>query len=134
MNQISFLSHYEQFLSGAPQTTLAIQKPSKIKPSIGPSAVAKQPQQQKAPQAGTIKVKQLEQLQGRQTLNIDEKQMYPTQNVGNIKTTPIAGGSTVLNAYGTTISSISSSNQPVPNAFSPVQMAASNHPTTVQIR
>lgn len=141
MNQISFLSHYEQFLSGAPPPTLAIQKPAKTKATSAPAAVSKQSQQQK-PQAGTIKVKQLEQLQGRQTLNIDEKQtsknkqMYPTQNVGgNVKTTPIsAGSSAVLNAYGTTISSISSSSQPVPNTFSPVSMAASNHPATVQIR
>lgn len=137
MNQISFLSHFEQFLTGAPQNTLAVPKPTKAKAS---AAASKQSQQQK-PQAGTIKVKQLEQLQGRQTQSTEAKQtpkakqVYPTQNVGgNIKTTPISGGSAVLNAYGTTISSISSSNQPVSNSFSPISMAASNHPATVQIR
>lgn len=135
MNQISFLSNYEQFLSGVPQTTLTIPKPSKTKANTGPSAVSKQPKSQ----AGTIKVKQLEQLQGRQSINVEEKQkakqVFATQNVsGNIKATPSAGGSTVLNAYGTTISSVSSSNQPAPNTFSSMSMAATNHPATVQIR
>lgn len=134
MNQISFLSHFEQFLTGTPPTTLAIPKPSKT--------ASKQSQQQK-PQPGTIKVKQLEQLQGRQTLNVDDKQtqktkqIYPTQNVGSMKTAPISGSSSVLNAYGTTISSISSissGSQPVSNQFSSVQLAASNLPATVQIR
>lgn len=130
MNQISFLSHYEQFLTGAPQTTLGISSATKTK------AASKQSQQPK-PQAGTIKVKQLEQLQGRQTQSAEKKQTpkakqaYSTQN---IKTTPISGGSAVLNAYGTTISSISSGNQPASNTFSPISMATTNHPATVQIR
>lgn len=135
MNQLSFLSHYQQFLSGAPQTTLTIPKPTK------PNTTSKS--QQQKPQTGTIKVKQLEQLQGRQqTVKIDEKQptqkakqqIYPTQNMANLKATSISGGSTVLNAYGTTISSISSGNQSASSSFSSIQAAPSNHPATVQIR
>lgn len=142
MNQISFLSHYEQFLSGAPQTTLSITKP--VKMTTSSKAQSNQLQQQK-PQPGTIQVKQLEKLQGRQqqqkqTMNVDEKQqsqkaktslMYPAQN---IKPSPISGGSTVLNAYGTTISSISSSSQSASSSFSSIQMATSNNPASVQIR
>lgn len=138
MNQLSFLSHYEQFLTGAPQNTLAIPKPTKTKTN---AAVSKQSQQQKPAggTSGTIKVKQLEQLQGRQSLNVNDKQTpkakqgYPTQNVGGNMKTTISGGSAVLNAYSTTISSISS-NPSVPNTYSPISMAATNHPATVQIR
>lgn len=143
MNQISFLSHYEQFLTGAPQTTLAAQKSSSKANTTVSKSLPYQSAQQQKPQPGIIKVKQLEQLQGRQqTVKIDEKQkptkgkqqICPPQNMTNLKSTSISGSPTVLNAYGTTISSISSGSQSASSSFSSIQVAASNHPATVQIR
>lgn len=138
MNQYNYLSHYQQFLSGVPPTSLTLPKATKSKTSTVTSAGAQQPK-------GGIKVKQLDQLQGRPTAKTNEKaqkskqQPFSTPKVtANVKSPPVSRSPTVLNAYGTTISSIT---QSIPTSFSPLSTTASatastapNIPANLQIR
>lgn len=124
INQYNYLSHYQQFLSGVPPTTLTLPKASKSKTSTVTAAGAQQPK-------GGIKVKQLDQLQGRSTTKANEKaqkskqQPFSAPNVtANVKNPPVSRSPTVLNAYGTTISSIT---QSIPTSFTPLSTTA---PTT----
>lgn len=137
MSQYNYLSHYQQFLTGVPTTTLQLPKPQKSKTSTVTSAGT---QQQKA----AIKVKQLDQLQGRAT-KVNEKlapkskqQPFSTPNIAanSMKNPPVAKSPTVLNAYGTTISSITHGAQSIPTSFSslPTAAAAANLPGSLQIR
>lgn len=139
MNQISFLSNYEQFLSNAPQTSISIPKQVKGKTSTVTSSTPKPQQPQK--QQGSIKVKQLEQLQGRKTPKLEDKQSqqsgkqsFSTTPTGNTKNAQISRNPTVLNAYGTTISSVPNTSQVIPSTFTSLPIATSNLPANLQIR
>lgn len=129
-----YLQHFEQFLTGMPPTSIGPPKPAKTKTNTATSTA---PQQK---QTGAIKVKQLEQLQGRQTSKVNEKQpqkskqTFPTPGMKNIKNPPMARSPTVLNAYGTTISSVPLPNQSMASSFANITAAASNLPASVQIR
>lgn len=137
MSQYNYLSHYQQFLTGVPPTPLQLPKAPKSKTSTVTSAGT---QQQKA----AIKVKQLDQLQGRAT-KVNEKsapkskQMpFSTPNLAaNVKNPPVSKSPTVLNAYGTTISSITHGAQSMPTSFTSLPTAAAaaaNLPGNLQIR
>ncbi|XP_031617058.1 calcineurin-binding protein cabin-1-like isoform X2 [Contarinia nasturtii] len=129
-NPYNFLSHYEQFISGIPTAPLAAPKPTKSS-TVTSQATTQQPK-------STIKVKQLEQLQGRTTPKITEKTTqkskqpsFQTPNIINVKNPPMSRSpSTVLNAYGTTISSVS---QTMATNFSPLQTAPNQLSANLQI-
>lgn len=140
MTQYNFLSHYEQFITGVTQASLQLSKPAKSKATTMTSAPTQKP---------SIKVKQLDQLQGRQNPpKVSEKpkpaqkakqQAFPTLNMSNVKNPPISRSPTVLNAYGTTISSVShpsipTSSPAIPTSFSTMSTATTNLPANIQIR
>lgn len=132
MGQYNFLSHYQQFLSGVPSTTLQPQKAPKTKSSTVTTMISQS-------QKSNIKVKQLDQLQGRPT-KVSEKgapkvkqETFPAP--ANVKNPPDSRSSAILSAYGTTISSIPHVAQSMPTSFSPLTTAAAaNLPATLQIR
>ncbi|XP_055295611.1 calcineurin-binding protein cabin-1-like [Sitodiplosis mosellana] len=133
MNQYNYLSHYQQFLSGVPPTSLQLPKASKSKTTTVTIAGAQQPK-------GGIKVKQLDQLQGRPTKATQKSKQQPF-SAPNMATTaknpPVSRSPTVLNAYGTTISSIlqsiPTSFSPLPTTVSAVSAAANVVPASLQI-
>lgn len=133
---LNFLSHYEQFLSGVPPASLQLPIASKSKQTSTVTAVAVAPQQKPS-----IKVKKLDQLQGRQnTPKVKEtqgpkaKQSFQMPNISNAKNPPVARSPAVLNAYGTTISSIPIPSQPVASSFTTMAPTVSNLATNLQIR
>lgn len=135
MSRYNFLSGYEQFLSGEMQASLQMPKPSKSKTSTVTSGAGQQ-------QKPSIKVKQLDQLQGRpnppkmteKSAPKSKQPAFTAPAIGNVKNPPIARSPTVLNAYGTTISSITHPTQQLPTSFSPLPTSVGNIPTNLQIR
>lgn len=141
-----YLSHYEQFLSSVAPSSLQLPKPPKSK------GTALQPQK------ATIKVKQLDQLQaqGRPDPTIVRQkpgpkpkakanQTFATSTMAkppvsrSPKNPPMSRSPSVLNAYGTTISSIAHPNITTPTIptlqFVPMSISpAVSHPANLQIR
>lgn len=130
MNQYDFLSHYERFLTIVPPT-LSLPKNQKTKTSTVTSATVPKPK-------ATIKVKQLDQLQAQKTSKLNEKlaqkSKQPSFQAPNIAKNPPISSSSVLNAYGTTISSIPHPSQTISTSFSPLPTVASNLSANLQIR
>lgn len=131
MSNYNFLSHFEQFLTGGvPQASLQLQKPVKSKATVT-SAPTQKP---------AIKVKQLDQLQARNPPKVSEKsakgkqQAIPTPNMINVKNAPISRSPTVLNAFGTTISSIAHPISALSTTFPSLPTVASSLPANLQIR
>lgn len=137
MSQYNFLSHYEQFLSSVPAASLQLPKPSKSKQTNTVTSGAAIPQQK-----ASIKVKQLDQLQARknppkvkETSVPKSKQTFTTPNMSKAaKNPPSARSPAVLNAYGTTISSVPIPSQTIPSSYPTMPTTASNLATNLQIR
>lgn len=129
--QYNYLSHYQQFLSGVPQTPLTVPKPGKS--STVTTVTSQQPK-------STIKVKQLDQLQGHTSPKMSEKpkqkSKQPAFQPPNISNPPMSRNPTVLNSYGTTISSVSQTMQSnfSPSTSNQLPPASSQLPANLQIR